>query len=172
MYQENNQKSWSTILIIGTVEFTEFQSTCYWKDIRINGSRKKTLEIPGNKDAQKEIRKQETLKRAHAGAAWLGCCHSCHCCHHLCYCYCEDSDPQNSLITCCTHCPESQEGTHIKLTELVSQAIHSCQKRFVGRFGFHGGHRHQKVVSGQNDAQWNSQEREFTESKLGGLYEE
>lgn len=60
MYQENNQKSWSTLLIIGTVEFAEFESTCYWKAIRINGSRKKTLAIPGSKEAQKEIRKQDT----------------------------------------------------------------------------------------------------------------
>ena len=147
MYQENNQKSWSTVLIIGTVEFTEFESTCSWKAIRINGSRKKTLEIQGSKEAQKEIRKQDTLHCARTGTAWLGCCHSCRCC----YCCCEDSDPQNSLIPRFTHCSESQGGTHIKLTELVSQAIHSCQERLVGRFGFHGGHRHQEAVSGKND---------------------
>ena len=118
MYQENNQKSWSTILKIGTVEFTELQSTRYWKDIRTNGSRKTTLEIPGNEEARKEIRKQERLQGTPAGTAWLACGHSCRRCHHLCSCYCEDSDPQNSLIPRFTHCSESQEGTHIRLTEL------------------------------------------------------
>ena len=60
---------------------------------RINGNRKNTPEILGNKEAQKEIRKQETLQHAREGTAWPVCCHSCHCCHHLCCCYCEDSDP-------------------------------------------------------------------------------
>lgn len=120
MYQENNQKSWSTILKVGTVEFTELQSTCYWKDIRTNGSRKKTLEIPGNEEAQKETRKQGRPQGTPAGTAWLVCGHSCRRCHHLRSCYCEDSGPQNSLIPRFTHWSESQEGTHIGLTELVS----------------------------------------------------